>query len=121
MQNEIGLAIRLTLVAVGESQRQLAAKISIRSSALRMIENGKRMPTGDLAQLVPAELGADAPRTPRMSVVLGEARRIAGPVSGMAEARLGVCPNAHAGADWHDLQNVSLGEPFREHRNLAIS
>ncbi len=77
MQNEIGLALRLAVIAVGKTQWQVAAKIGAHPSLLNLIESGKRMPQPKLVSAVLDELSANPPSTPLVALVLKEARRIA--------------------------------------------
>lgn len=78
MQNEIGLALRLARIAVGKTQWQVAAKIGVHPSIVNLIENGKRMPDRKFVNAMLGELETNPPDSPLVTLVLNEAKRIAG-------------------------------------------
>lgn len=78
MQNEIGLALRLARIAVGKTQWQVAAKIGVHPSMVNLIESGKRMPEEKFVRAMLDELNTNPPDSPLVTLVLNEAKRIAG-------------------------------------------
>lgn len=78
IESELPLAIRLTRIAVGVSQRKLAAAIGYTPEVWNLFELGRRRLEPKIAARALRELRRDAPKSPIVTLLLVECDRLMG-------------------------------------------